>query len=93
VTAAGRWRVSHRRLDGNPVGAGDALVAGLALAAAEVGPGPAEWTAAYWVAALSRASGLAMASVLSPLAGEVDPGEAAQLANTVRIRKMGEFRS
>lgn len=32
VTPAGRWRASHDRLRGNPVGAGDALVAGLAMA-------------------------------------------------------------
>ena len=106
VTAAGRWRVRQPRLAGNPVGAGDALVAGLALgcaraaAADRTGAGrtaadrtAADWTAADWARVLAQASGLAMASVLSPTAGEVDPAEAARLAGQVRIRKIGTFRS
>jgi fructose-1-phosphate kinase PfkB-like protein len=91
VTPAGRWRVRHPQLDGNPVGAGDALVAGLALQAAVLGT--ADWTAADWAAALARASGMAAASVLSPSAGEADPAEATRLAQSVRIRKMGQART
>jgi tagatose 6-phosphate kinase len=91
VTPAGRWRVSHPRLDGNPVGPGDALVAGLALGTVL---GTADWTAADWTAALARATGLAMASVLSPSAGgEADPAEATRLAESVRIRKIGKLRT
>jgi tagatose 6-phosphate kinase len=80
VTADGALRVSHPRVDGNPVGAGDALVAGLALALASGQPlGPA---------ALARASGLAMASVAG--SGEVDPAEAERLADMVRTRWIGD---
>jgi tagatose 6-phosphate kinase len=86
VTPAGRWRASHDPVrGGNPVGAGDALVAGLALSySARLGVGsPADWPAA-----LRRASGLAMASVLASSAGEVDPAAAERFAGHVRIREI-----
>jgi hypothetical protein len=55
--------------------------------------GTADWTAADWTAALARATGLAMASVLSPSAGEADPAEATRLAESVRIPKIGKLRT
>jgi tagatose 6-phosphate kinase len=87
VTPDGRWRASHDAVtSGNPVGAGDALVAGLALSAAGR---PAEgWPADGWPAALGRASGLAMASVLAASAGEVDPAAAERFAAGIRIRQI-----
>lgn len=78
VTPDGRWRVSHDAVPGaNPVGAGDALVAGLAL-----------YPSGDWPTALRRASGLAMASVLASSAGEIDPAAAGQFAANIRIRKI-----
>lgn len=80
VTAGGRWRVSHRRMSGNPVGAGDALAAGLAAGLLE---------GRSWPEMLASATGLAMASVTRPWAGDVDAAEAAELAASVRIRRIG----
>jgi tagatose 6-phosphate kinase len=78
VTPDGRWRASHDAVSGgNPVGAGDALVAGLALS-----------TSTDWPAALKRASGLAVASVLSSSAGDVDPAAAERFEGHVRIREI-----
>lgn len=92
VTPAGRWRVSHERVHGNPVGAGDAFVAGLAVralgGAAEAG-GIRGWGPRQWRPALVMASGLAMSSVLSECAGEADPGPAAALSEKVRVRTLG----
>ncbi len=79
VTPDGRWSVSHPVLRGNPVGAGDALVAGLAMSRVKE---------ATWPQTLVTATSLAMASVSSPWAGEVDPAEAAALAATVRVRRL-----
>jgi tagatose 6-phosphate kinase len=98
VTPDGCWRVSHEAVSGgNPVGAGDALVAGLALNVLAEGV-PAEGVPggraaggrvpSDWPTALRRASGLAMASVLAASAGEVDPVAAEQFAGNVRIRKI-----
>jgi tagatose 6-phosphate kinase len=78
VGADGTYRVSHPRLAGNPVGAGDALVAGLALALANRGSLTPE--------GLKEASGLAMASVSG--SGDVDPAEAGRLTEMVRIRRI-----
>jgi tagatose 6-phosphate kinase len=87
VTPDGRWRASHDAVTGgNPVGAGDALVAGLALSAA--GQPMGGQPAGGWAAALSRASGLAMASVLATSAGEVDPAAAERFAAGIRIREI-----
>ena len=92
VTADGAWRVTHPRIDGNPVGAGDALVAGLALAMA---PGHIEAadpdrrfaSGQLDPAGLALASGLAMASVQG--SGDVDPAAAERLAGLVRVRRIG----
>lgn len=50
---------------GNPTGAGDSLVAGLALGLVEPGP---------WPERLRRAAALGAAAVATPVAGEFDPG-------------------
>lgn len=80
VTPDGCWRVSHRRIPGNPVGAGDALAAGLA-AGLYAGRG--------WPEMLASATGLAMASVRQPWAGDLDAAEAADLAASVQVRREG----
>lgn len=79
VTAEGAWRVTHPRVEGNPVGAGDALVAGLALG--QLAPGRVD------PASLALASGLAMASVQG--SGDVDPAAVERLAGLVRVRRIG----
>jgi tagatose 6-phosphate kinase len=98
VTPDGRWRASHTAIPGgNPVGAGDALVAGLALSAvgiraagsrADGSWAAGNWAAGNWAQALRQASGLAMASVLAASAGEVDPAAAKRFAEHVRIREI-----
>lgn len=100
VTSAGRWRVSHEPVPGNPVGAGDALVAGLALNLAGSGgsgdrpaSGVREWGDPQWRRALALASGLAMASLLCESAGEVDPDAAASFSEKIRIRALGGRRT
>jgi tagatose 6-phosphate kinase len=65
VTPEGSWlaRVPHK-LWGNPTGAGDALVAGLALGLVEGTP---------WPDRLRRATALGAAAVAAPVAGDIDP--------------------
>jgi tagatose 6-phosphate kinase len=64
VTPGGSWRarVPHE-VDGNPTGAGDALVAGLALGLVEGTP---------WPDRLRRATALGSAAVAAPVAGDFD---------------------
>ncbi|GII57125.1 sugar kinase [Planotetraspora thailandica] len=66
VTSGGAWRarVPHDVV-GNPTGAGDALVAGLALGLVEGTP---------WPDRLRRATALGSAAVAAPVAGDFDPG-------------------
>ncbi|GAA4572523.1 1-phosphofructokinase family hexose kinase [Planotetraspora kaengkrachanensis] len=65
VTPGGSWRARMpREITGNPTGAGDALVAGLALGLVEATP---------WPDRLRRATALGAAAVAAPLAGDVDP--------------------
>ncbi|MFF5211728.1 1-phosphofructokinase family hexose kinase [Streptosporangium sp. NPDC000396] len=64
VTPEGAWRAAMPyRVEGNPTGAGDALVAGLALGLVEGMP---------WPDRLRRAAALGAAAVAAPVAGEVD---------------------
>ena len=79
ITAGGCWRVTHRRVDGNPVGAGDALTAGLAAG---------YLASSGWPEMLASATGLAMASVRRPWAGDVDAAEAAELGASVQVREL-----
>ncbi|MBG0827822.1 hexose kinase [Planomonospora sp. ID67723] len=64
VTSEGAWRAAMPyRVEGNPTGAGDALVAGLALGLVEGTP---------WPERLRRAAALGAAAVAAPVAGDVD---------------------
>ncbi|MFB4309763.1 1-phosphofructokinase family hexose kinase [Actinomadura sp. GTD37] len=66
-----------RPVPGNPTGAGDALVAGLAAGLADGLP---------WPDRLRRAVALAACAVRSPVAGEVDAGEFPALLARVTLR-------
>ncbi|MEV4243967.1 PfkB family carbohydrate kinase [Streptosporangium canum] len=64
VTPEGAWRAAMPyRVEGNPTGAGDALVAGLALGLVEGTP---------WPERLRRAAALGAAAVAAPVAGDFD---------------------
>ncbi|MFI6798910.1 1-phosphofructokinase family hexose kinase [Streptosporangium canum] len=64
VTPEGAWRATMPyRVEGNPTGAGDALVAGLALGLVEDAP---------WPERLRRAAALGAAAVAAPVAGDFD---------------------
>ncbi|MGV9596680.1 1-phosphofructokinase family hexose kinase [Streptosporangium sandarakinum] len=64
VTPEGAWRAAMPyRVAGNPTGAGDALVAGLALGLVEGTP---------WPDRLRRAAALGAAAVAAPVAGDFD---------------------
>ncbi|MER5422494.1 1-phosphofructokinase family hexose kinase [Streptosporangium roseum] len=64
VTPEGAWRAAMPyRVEGNPTGAGDALVAGLALGLVEGMP---------WPERLRRAAALGAAAVAAPVAGDFD---------------------
>ena len=74
--------VLSRPVDGNPTGAGDAVVAAVAAHLAEVGS--AERVDVEELARRAVAAGAA--AVLRPLAGEVDPGDVARLLAAVEVR-------
>ncbi|MCF1597289.1 1-phosphofructokinase family hexose kinase [Streptomyces muensis] len=77
VTPEGRWRATPpTRLHGNPTGAGDAVVAGLLSGLVERLP---------WPDRLTRAAALGAASVLAPVAGEVDRGAYEKLLGQVAV--------
>ncbi|WP_217211090.1 1-phosphofructokinase family hexose kinase [Streptomyces sp. AC550_RSS872] len=77
VTPEGRWRATPpTRLHGNPTGAGDAAVAGLLAGLVEGLP---------WPDRLARAAALSAASVLAPVAGEVDRGAYEELLGRVAV--------
>ncbi|MEV6867302.1 1-phosphofructokinase family hexose kinase [Streptosporangium subroseum] len=66
VTAEGTWRARMPyRVAGNPTGAGDAFVAGLAMGVVEGMP---------WPERLRLAAALGAAAVAMPVAGEIDHG-------------------
>jgi tagatose 6-phosphate kinase len=69
------------RLDGNPTGAGDALVAGIALGLAGGHALPD---------LLAEAVALSAASVLQPHAGDIDPAHVAELRSGVVIARLEE---
>ncbi|WP_084961748.1 1-phosphofructokinase family hexose kinase [Thermoactinospora rubra] len=77
ATGEGAFRVRlPYRIEGNPTGAGDALVAGLAL-------GLAEGTA--WPDTLRRAAALGAAAVAAPVAGDFDRGVYAEVLPKIVI--------
>ena len=66
LSPLGAWHVRPRHRTGNPTGAGDACVAGLAAALLDRRP---------WPAALQLAAALGALAVDQEVAGSVDPGE------------------
>ncbi|VVJ15967.1 1-phosphofructokinase (EC [Amycolatopsis camponoti] len=82
VTAAGTWHATPSKvLTGNSTGAGDAVVAALALGLCRREP---------WPEILRRAVALSGAAVLGPLAGDVDLAHYHRELAAVRVRPEGE---
>ncbi|WP_290056606.1 1-phosphofructokinase family hexose kinase [Amycolatopsis solani] len=78
VTPAGTWRATpSSALTGNATGAGDAVVAALALGLSRREP---------WPEILRRAVALSGAAVLGPLAGDVDLAHYHRELGAVRVR-------
>lgn len=76
VTGDGVWSARPpQEVRGNPTGAGDAVVAGIAVGLAESAP---------WPELLVNAVALGAAAVLAPLAGDVDPHAYQRFAALVR---------
>jgi tagatose 6-phosphate kinase len=73
------WRARHPAVPGNPVGAGDAMTAGLAA-------GMAEGTAL--AGSLGRGCAWAVASLRSPWAGYVDPRDATALRFEISVETL-----
>ena len=77
ATPEGRWRATPpTRVHGNPTGAGDAVVAGLLSGLVERLP---------WPDRLARATALAAATVLAPVAGEFDRTAYEELLDRVTV--------
>lgn len=85
VTADEVWHARlDTALDGNPTGAGDAAVAGLAMALSG---------AASWPAALVEAVSCASAALFAPVAGQVDAADRDAMRRRVRVRQLTTTRS
>ncbi|WP_149181884.1 1-phosphofructokinase family hexose kinase [Streptomyces sp. TRM49041] len=79
VTPEGIWQAAPpARVNGNPTGAGDSVVAGLLSALVEGLP---------WPDRLARATALATATVHAPAAGEFDPVRYGELLERVTVRE------
>ncbi|MET8867680.1 1-phosphofructokinase family hexose kinase [Nonomuraea sp. NPDC004580] len=77
VTGEGTFRARMPyTVRGNPTGAGDSLVAGLALGLVQREP---------WPERLRRAAALGAAAVATPVAGEIDPGVYADIHPQITI--------
>ncbi|MEV4092489.1 1-phosphofructokinase family hexose kinase [Streptosporangium saharense] len=77
VTREGAWRAAMPyRVEGNPTGAGDALVAGLTLGLVEGTP---------WPERLRRAAALGAAAVAAPVAGDFDADVLREVHPGVRV--------
>jgi tagatose 6-phosphate kinase len=79
VHGARAWSVSPPHVQGNPTGAGDAVVAVLA---------DGLLTGEPWPALLRRAAATAAAAVRSPVAGVVDPADVADLEPHVEVQEL-----
>jgi tagatose 6-phosphate kinase len=77
----GAWRVTHPSADGNPIGAGDAFSAALALALIEH---------RAFDQALQNGAAAALASLKAPTAGALDPDEMQRALPTVQIHQIRE---
>lgn len=81
VTPDGDFRARMPyQVDGNPTGAGDALVAGLALGLVERAP---------WPERLARAAALGAAAVAAPVAGDFDRDVYAEIHPQIVITQAG----
>ncbi|MFF8271969.1 1-phosphofructokinase family hexose kinase [Streptomyces sp. NPDC016562] len=77
ATPEGTWRAAPPQpLSGNPTGAGDSAVAGLLSALVE---------GLAWPERLTRATALAAATVLAPVAGEFDPRTYDEVRGSVKV--------
>jgi tagatose 6-phosphate kinase len=74
------WRVTHPLVSGNPIGAGDAFTAALALALFNGKP---------FEQALREGAAAALASVHAPTAGALDPLEMREALPTVQTQLLG----
>jgi tagatose 6-phosphate kinase len=82
ITGARAWHaVSPELVSGNPTGAGDALVAALALGIIR---------GDRWTRVIREAVALSASAVASPLAGEIDPAEADRLRPGVTIEELDD---
>ncbi|HEY1915631.1 MAG TPA: 1-phosphofructokinase family hexose kinase [Streptosporangiaceae bacterium] len=80
VTGQGAWRAWPRAVArGNPTGAGDAVVAGLALGLAEGRP---------WPDRLRQAAALGAATAAAPVAGEFNPGRYEQALAEIEVDQL-----
>jgi tagatose 6-phosphate kinase len=81
ITEDGCWQVrTDAVVAGNPTGAGDALVAALALGTVRGDP---------WLGRLRDGAATGAAAVAAPLAGEIDPAARAAAVASVRVAQSG----
>jgi tagatose 6-phosphate kinase len=73
------WLATTPAVEGNPTGAGDAVVASLA---------DSELSGRSWPDALGHAAATAAAAVRMPAAGTVDPDHVAELSENVEVREL-----
>jgi tagatose 6-phosphate kinase len=79
VTDEGSWHARSRPVAGNPTGAGDAAVAGLAHGLAH---------GRSWPERLRHAAALGAATAAAPAAGEFHPGDLAEALTDVQVTEM-----
>lgn len=81
VTAEGAWKARPPHVSGNPVGAGDTVVAALVAGLLEDQP---------WPTRLARAAALSAATVAHPIAGGFDAARYPQLLEGTRVERLDE---
>lgn len=79
LNADGAWRITHPPAEGNPIGAGDAFSAALALALVDRQP---------FDQALKQGTAAALASLGAPTAGAIDPEDMRRALPTVHIHEI-----
>jgi tagatose 6-phosphate kinase len=75
------WRITHPAVSGNPIGAGDAFTAGVAVKLADAQPFPA---------ALREGAAAALASLRSPTAGQLAPADVRTAEPQVETQLLGK---
>jgi tagatose 6-phosphate kinase len=83
VTAQGAWHAASRPVQGNPTGAGDAVVAGLAHGLT---------LGRDWPDRLRHAAALGSAAAAAPAAGEFEPREYAQALADMQVVELEQAR-